>query len=304
MKDVVEQNYLLRNVQIDEQKVLGYGTHTYVFEVTYMGLKCAGKRIYDYVIAKDSDVVKRFIQECRLLSKVRHPNLVQFLGVYYQEGMRAPILVMEFLPTNLTSCIEQYGILPKEISYSILHDVAMGLQYLHYHAIIHRNLYSNKILITSNMRAKITDIGMATFITKISRKWTKAPGNPSFMAPEINVATPKYSPSVDIFSFGVIMIHVLCGEEPRPNRPPMEITEDGQIIAVSEADRRKHYLQRIKTDHPGLIDLIQKCIAYNPKHRPKLDRIVEELELCIQPDTFHEHLSMLNKVLKLKQPGK
>ena len=41
------------------------------------------------------------------------------------------ILVMEFLPTNLTSCIEQYGILPKEISYSILHDVTLGSYYLH-----------------------------------------------------------------------------------------------------------------------------------------------------------------------------
>ena len=127
-------------------------------------LKFSGENpILDAEKKSDDNIVKRFIEECHQLSQVHHPNVVQFLGVYFQQaqGVRAPILVMEFLPTDLTSCIEQYGILPKEISYSIFHDVALGLWYLHSRDMMHRNLNSKKILLTSNMIAKISDLGMA-----------------------------------------------------------------------------------------------------------------------------------------------
>ena len=88
---------------------------------------------------------------------MRHPNIVQFLGVYFEEGakMHIPMLIMEYLPMNLTTCIKKYGIppestqatdehgiLPMEISYSILYDVALDLHYLHKQTppIIHRDL--------------------------------------------------------------------------------------------------------------------------------------------------------------------
>ena len=134
-----------------------------------MGLKCAGKKIHELLLLRQGDTsytLRRFEEECRLLSQVRHPNIVQFLGVHFQPGVRAPILVMEFLPTNLTSCIEQHGIFPNEISYSILYDVALGLCYLHGQtpAIIHRDLSSNNVLLTSNMTAEISDLGGARIL--------------------------------------------------------------------------------------------------------------------------------------------
>ena len=121
-----------RDIEVTDRE-LGHGSYATVIELKYLGLKCAGKKIHELLLREGdaSYTVRRFEEECRLLSQVRHPNIVQFLGVYFQQGVRAPILVMEFLPSNLTSCIEQYGILPKEISYSILHDVALGLCYLH-----------------------------------------------------------------------------------------------------------------------------------------------------------------------------
>ena len=112
---------------------LGHGSFATVLELEYMGLKCAGKKVHELLLRQGdtSYTVRTFEQECRLLSQVRHPHIVQFLGVYFQQGVHTPILVMEFLQTNLTSCIEQYRILPKEISYSILHDVALGLSLIH-----------------------------------------------------------------------------------------------------------------------------------------------------------------------------
>ena len=126
----------LTGVKITD-RVLGHGSYATVLELEYLGLKCAGKKVHDvllrwpyhyYAAQEDaSHAVRGFEEECRLLSQIRHPNIVQFLGVYFPEqGVQVPILVMELLPTNLTSCIERYGILPNEISYSILHDVALG----------------------------------------------------------------------------------------------------------------------------------------------------------------------------------
>ena len=135
--------YKLAGVRVTNRE-LGCGSYACVLELEYMGLKCAGKKIHEVLIQHGgtSYSARRFEEECRLLSKLRHPNIVQFLGVFFQQKGQMPMLVMEFLPTNLTTYIEQYGIIPEEISYSILHDVALGLCYLHSQTphIIHRDL--------------------------------------------------------------------------------------------------------------------------------------------------------------------
>ena len=220
-----------------------------MLEVDYLGLKCAGKKIHELLLRQGdaSYTVRKFEGECHLLSQVRHPNIVQFLGVAFQQGLQAPILVMEFLPTNLTSCLEQHSIFPKEISYSILYDVALGLHYLHSQSsvTIHRDLSSNNVLLTSNMSAKISDLGVARIIDftplQISHM-TQTPGTPAFMPPEVMVANPKYDTSVDEFSYGIMMIHIFSGRWPEPQVGPNRTELDGTMIPVSEAERREVFL--------------------------------------------------------------
>ena len=295
--------YKLTGVRVTDRE-LGHGSYATVLELEYMGLKCAGKKIHELLLRQGdaSYQVRRFEEECRLLSQVRHPNIVQFLGVYFQQGVRAPILVMEFLPTNLTSCIEQYGILPKEISYSILHDVALGLCYLHSQtpAIIHRDLSSNNVLLTPNMTAKISDLGVARILNltplQVSRM-TQTPGTPAYMPPEVMVANPKYDTSVDEFSYGILMIHMLSSRWPEPQVGPNRTEPDGTMIPVSEAERREVFLQAIGNDHP-LIDLILKCIHNHPKSRAHASEIVERLaEMVLQfPTSFANRLEMLRQI--------
>ena len=294
--------YELTEVRVTDRE-LGHGSYATVLELEYMGLKCAGKKIHELLLRQGyaSYTVRRFEEECRLLSKVRHPNIVQFLGVYFQQGVRAPILVMEFLPTNLTSCIEQYGILPKEISYSILHDVALGLCYLHSQtpAIIHRDLSSNNVLLTPNMTAKISDLGVARIFNltplQVSRM-TQTPGTPAYMPPEVMIANPKYDTSVDEFSYGILMIHMFSGRWPEPQVGPNR-TEQGRLIPVTEAERREVFLRAIGNDHP-LMDLIQRCITNDPQLRPHAREIVGQLgEVASQfPTSFANRLEMLRRI--------
>ncbi len=273
--------YKLAGIQVTNRE-LGHGSYATVLELEYMGLKCAGKKIHELLLRQGytSYSLRRFEEECRLLSQVRHPNIVQFLGVHFHEGEQIPILVMEFLPANLTSCIEQYGILRKEISYSILHHVALGLHYLHNQTppIIHRDLSSNNILLTPNMIAKISDLGVARILNlnplQVSRM-TQTPGTPAYMPPEVMVANPKYDTSVDEFSYGILMIHISSGRWPEPQVGPVR-TEPGKMTPVSEAERREVYLQEIGSDHP-LMDLIIKCINNHPESRAHTAEIVKHL---------------------------
>ena len=282
---------------------LGHGSYATVQELEYMGLKCAGKKIHEVLLRQGdaSYTLCRFEEECRLLSQVRHPNIVQFLGVHFQRRVQVPILVMEYLPTNLTSCIEQYGILPKEISYSILHDVALGLCYLHSQTppIIHRDLSSNNVLLATNMTTKISDLGVARILNltplQVSRM-TQTPGTPAYMPPEVMVANPKYDTSVDKFSYGILMIHMFSGRWPEPQVGPNRM-EEGRLIPVSEAERREVFLRAIGNEHP-LMDLILRLINNDPQVRPHASEIVERLAVMVLqfPASFANRLEMLRHI--------
>ena len=294
--------YKLNEIRVTDRE-LGHGSYAAVLELEYMGLKCAGKKIHELLLRQGdtSYTVRRFEEECRLLSQVRHPNIVQFLGVYFQQGVRVPILVMEFLPINLTSCIEQYGVLPKEISYSILYDVALGLCYLHSQTppIIHRDLSSNNILLTPNMTAKISDLGVARILNltplQVSRM-TGTPGTPAYMPPEVMVANPKYDTNVDEFSYGILMIHIFSGRWPEPQVGPNRM-EQGRLIPVSEAERREVFLQAIRSDNAPMI-LIHRCISNDPNIRPHASEIVDRIgEIVSQfPASFANRLEMLGHI--------
>ena len=281
-------------------KLLGGDSYTDLLEVEYLGLKCAGKKIHDWRLG-DLNIVHEFEQKCLLLSQLRHPNIVQFLGVCFQQ--QAPILIMEFLPTSLTSCIEEYGILPKEISYSILHDVALGLCYLHSQTppIIHRDLSSNNILFTPNMTAKISDLGLARICQskpkKDDHKFTLSRGTAAFMPPEAMMDPPICDRCIDEFSYGIVMIHILSGRWPVPRVGITRVSSDGRLIAVTEAERRIVYLKAIGNNHP-LMDLILCCIDNNPQERPHADMIVRQLARVVSlfPASFANRLEMLKHI--------
>ena len=298
--------YKLDGVTITDEE-LGSGAYASVLKMDYMGLKCAGKKIHTALLGKDtatSYTVRKFRDECQLLSQVRHPNIVQFLGVHFELGEHIPILVMEFLSFNLTQCVSNHH-LQSEICYSILHDVAVALNYLHGQMppIVHRDLTSNNVLLTSNMMAKISDLGVARILelSPQATQLTQTPGTPAFMPPEVMVAQPSYNTSVDIFSYGAMMIHILSGKWPEPQLGPTR-TEGERLIPVSEIERREELLQEIGNDHP-LIGLILKCINNNPEMRATAVEIVKRLADMVEllPNDFTNQLHMIDYIKKLEK---
>jgi serine/threonine protein kinase len=263
------------------------GAYATVLEVEYDGQKYAGKKTYGFLIDDVMNVasIDRFMDECRLLSQLDHPNVVQFVGVYFHEGERVPILVMELLPTNLNACIRQYGILPKDICYSILHDVALGLHYLHSQSppIMHRDIDACNILLTSNMSAKICDFGSARSLATNDIGLTRTPGGVVYMPPEALVHDPRYDTSIDVFSYGIVMVSMFSGKLPEDLKAPTYLGRDGLFYARTEVERREQYLQAIGNDHPAM-KLILQCISNDPQQRPTATKISQEIKRICQYD--------------------
>ena len=285
---------------------LGRGSFAVVVEVDYKGMRCAGKKIHNILSqpGEGDRLVGRFEEECRLLSALRHPHVVQFLGIYFDPETDLPVLVMEFLSVTLAQCLDRYKFLPEEVNYAILRDVALGLRYLHEQRppVIHRDLSANNVLLTGDMTAKISDLGVAK-ILKLSpaqmSRMTRAPGTNSYMPPEALRPDPRYDVAVDVFSFGVMMVHVLSSQWPLPSEATqVDPHNPTRVIGLSEAERRAEYLDIIGRGHP-LMQLIKRCLSNSPNPRPTASDLVEHMKEAIVPHalTFSNRVEMMRRIV-------
>ena len=306
------QDYRLSGVQITEEEFSRGSYATVILE--YRGLKCAGKKLYP-VQGSIEETMHRFKTECHLLAKLQHPNIVQFIGTHFQEGSRVPILVTEFLPITLARYLNE-GVPIEEIKYSILCDVAQGLHYLHSYTppIVHRDLSAMNVLLTFDMTAKISDLGLARILDLTPLQMShmaRVPGTSAYMPPEaISYSanpTRSYETTFDIFSYGILMIHVFCGEWPEPCEPVhVGPSSQTQFLPLSEAERRKRYLQDIGDTHP-LMNLILRCISNYTQQRPKPADIIQQIKnrpsesqpVFTVKHKIHQHMSWSQGFLAL-----
>ena len=256
-------------------------------------------------------MIERFQEECQLLSRVKHPNVVQFLGIHFEEGSNLPVLVMEFLHCTLSECLERYGVLQERVSLGILDDVATGLCYLHGHRppIVHRDLSANNVLLSANMGAKISDLGVAKILNMTPARMsqlTKCPGTPPYMPPEALEEDPEYSTKLDCFSMGIMILHVLCGSWPIPSKPTrVDPRNRKRVIGLTEVERREKYFQQVRDDHP-LVGLVHGCLDNDPPQRPDADRILGRLRQVISqsPPSSGNKMELLNQMETLRNENR
>ena len=231
--------------------------------------------------AKRQDILAKFEKECHLLSNLRHPYIVQFLGVYIEKATGTPVIVMEYLPNSLSNLVKGKPTIPRYLQISILYNISLGLAYLHGHSpsIIHRDLTANNVLLTSNMVAKIADLGVARILDLTPRRsmqLTAAPGTAAYMPPEALAQTPNYNTKIDIFSFGVLALHLVSQSWPIPTEP-VKVQSGGRLSPVSEVDRRKMHFDMMGSDH-CLYQLTMECLQNDPGQRPDISKVVFTLE--------------------------
>ena len=300
--------FVLSNVQLTGT-IIGAGAYGSVEEVLIQGAVCAAKKIHDIFqdpsqtpAAYIQKASTQFVKECQLMATLRHPHIVQFLGVYFFPGSRLPALVMERLLTSLHDLLDpetdpppppdaSKPFFPLSLKCSILHNVASGLAYLHERSppISHRDLSARNILLNSGMVAKIADLGVARIVPRMraAATMTKAPGASIYMPPEALEAKSEeeeqksqYDASIDVFSFGVVSIFTLSQTFPCNLLAPTYRNKHRKIVGRSELERRDRYMQKIygelQKNHP-LLQMIERCLDF-PEDRPSIREVLCLLE--------------------------
>ena len=287
------QGFVLTGVTPLNRKELGRGAYGKVYEVKYCETVCAAKEIHSVLIEDVGETERRltiesFLRECRQCSMLRHPNVIQFLGVYYPPGaggansMRLPVMVMEMMVDSLTSFVDKHEKIPVHIKYSIVHDVSLGLCYLHNHdpPIVHRDFSPNNVLLTAHHVAKISDLGVAKVIKADSRKtMTKAPGTVDFMPPESLANNPVYGPPMDVFSFAGIILHTFNQQWPRPTEQVQFDPKTRKRVALSEVERRQQYLDKMIGEAEVLRPLMEECLDDDPAVRPTIVTVCDRIQV-------------------------
>ena len=274
-------------------KDLGRGAYGRVFTVSYQGISYAAKEIHplliDYANPEEKKTIKRnFLGECYYCSKLCHPNIVSFKGVYFPDEISRetslPMMVMELMDESLTNYVKKQAI-NMETKLSILYDVSCGLDYLHGFKpdpIIHRDLSPNNILLAPNKVAKLSDLGVAKAVKADSQATksalTKIPGTADFMPPEALEDNPQYSTSLDIFSFAGIVLHVAIQEWPTPSSQVKRDPQSGSLTALSEVERRQKHLDKMNDPVEALEPLVIACLNNDPIKRPTTAIVVNILK--------------------------
>lgn len=290
LKDDVKK-FVINSLSITDNQ-LGRGSYGTVRVAVYQGKECVVKEIHQSIQTtqlqqKSRKIIDYFLSEINTLSELRHPCIVQFLGIHYQNHLPIPLLVMEKMHQSLHKLVTES---PAECSSlltaRILHDVACGLAYLHSKNVIHRDLKADNILLTINNEAKIGDLGVAKVMQNIApntnQQMTKGPGNEAHMPPEALVSKSMYTNKLDIFSFGCVIIYTVVKQVPTPTEAFEPIgTEDQEYRRVDEVTRRRNYLQ--KMDHvSSLQELAKECLANDPDNRPEANNIVDKLKVAME----------------------
>ena len=277
-----------QSFHINKSQPLGHGSYGAVYKAKCDQLPCAAKVLHPTILDPTDPgagkIMERFQQECAFLESIRHPNIVQYLGITRDPESGLPVLLMELLDESLTKMLERsQQSLAYYVQVDICHDIALAVAYLHSSDIIHRDLSSNNVLMITGRRAKVTDFGMSKLAgaAPSMTPLTMCPGTQAYMPPEALREPPRYTKKLDCFSEGVIMIQVctLLWPEPGPrtqivedSRSPMGIME----MPVSEIERRKNHIDLIDPSH-ALLSIAKNCMCFQEKDRISSEEVCQRL---------------------------
>ena len=303
------ESFILGGVTVTGRE-LGRGVFARAFEVKYRGASYAGKEIRSPFVneidpGKQNAFKDHVLNEYSLHSICDHSNIVKFIGIFYDERTTIPKMVMERMDSDLMGVAMRNKSLPLHKMLSLLHDVSLGVCYLHSHVppLLHRDLTVVSILVNSNTTvAKISDLLFMTTLPigkQDSRKdfWEYAyilkdhpditlPPVFDYLPPEMFTGREEYCESifadgsayglpVDIFCYGVVVLCAITGDWPKP----IEVKDGAKVSRTSsEVERRRQYLDKMLGEVEVLRPLVEECLDDDPAMRPTIATVCERIK--------------------------
>ena len=277
-----------QDLQLFRDECLGSGSYGKVCKAKLNELPCAAKLLhiilFQFEDPRSQTIQRRFEQECEILKTMRHPNVVQYLGMTHDPQSGLPILLMELLDGNLTNFLEHSDEpLPYHLQVDLWHDIALALTYLHSKHIIHRDLSGNNVLLIAGSRAKVSDFGMSklSVVDASMSRLTQCPGTPLYMSPEALRTPPIYTDKLDVFSSGVVAIQIITRNYPEPGPDMLERDDPSaptgiMFAPIPEIERRRNHIDLIDLKHP-MLPLIESCLKDRERERPSARQLCHQL---------------------------
>ncbi|KAM0933692.1 putative protein kinase RLK-Pelle-SD-2b family [Dioscorea sansibarensis] len=277
---------VLRIATEDFSKKLGQGGFGSVFEGELPdGVKVAVKRLDNIGQGK-----KEFLTEVQTIGSIHHIKLVRLIGFCAEKTYR--LLVYEYMANgsldNWIFHASKADAFDWNTRLRIITDIAKGLSYLHEECrqrIAHLDIKPQNILLDEKFNAKVSDFGLSKLIDREqSQVMTRMRGTPGYLAPEwlTSIITEK----VDIYSFGVVVMEIVCG---RKNLDYVQPEENIHLVRQLQTfhqenkledlvDSRSHDMQLHKKEVVEIIWLAMWCLQADSSRRPLMSEVVKVLE--------------------------
>lgn len=277
----IDENLLVDPKLIFIGSKVGEGAHGKVYEGRYGDQIVAIKVLHRGSTSEERAALEgRFAREVNMMSRVKHENLVKFIGACKDPLM---VIVTELLPGM---SLRKYltSIRPKRmdihVALSFALDIARAMECLHANGIIHRDLKPDNLLLTANQKSvKLADFGLARE-ESVTEMMTAETGTYRWMAPELySTVTLRqgekkhYNNKVDVYSFGIVFWELLT------NRMPFEGMSNLQAAYAAAFKQERPSLP--EDISPDLAFIIQSCWVEDPNMRPSFSQIIRML------NTFH-----------------
>lgn len=203
--------------------------------------------------AVDRQALQRFVREAQMLSQLRHPNIVQLLDTFEENG--SYYLVMEYVDGETLQQKLRKGPLPVEQMVAYADAICQALSYAHSRGVIHRDIKVGNVLIGRDQTVKVGDFGIARLVTEATKDALPS-GSLESMAPEVIRGMPADERS-DVYSVGVVLYHMLTG------RPPFQ-AEEAAAIAYQHVVTPPPRLDRVPE---ALSRVVLMALAKDPQAR-------------------------------------
>ncbi|XP_071685640.1 uncharacterized protein [Rutidosis leptorrhynchoides] len=268
-KEIDSMDYEIMWADLVTKEQIGQGSCGTVYHGLWYGSDVAVK-LFTYQDYSD-DVMISFKKEVSLMKRLRHPNILLFMGAV--TSPQHLCIVSEFLPRGSLFRILQRNSnqLDWRRRLQFAMDIARGMNYLHRYnpPIVHRDLKSSNLLVDKNWTVKVGDFGLSHIKHHTYLHTKSGKGTPQWMAPEV-LRNEQADEKCDVYSYGVVLWEIITGKIPWDDLNAMQV-----IAAVGFMNKR---LEIPKDVDSMWVSLIESCWCSKPQSRPTFQEILYKLK--------------------------
>ena len=253
-----------------------------------------GKRVALKVMSRevlDAEEAHRFAREAKAASRIAHPGVVQVFDADVDTGR--PWIAMELLEGESLAQRISRGPCSVPEAGAIMLEALDVVAAVHDAGVIHRDLKPDNLFLErlpgGRHRVKVLDFGIAKValpgVDSITQTGAMM-GTPLYLAPEQAAGAKHVDQRADIYSLGVILYAMLSG------RLPYEVESFGELVAKMMTKGPQGVGSVAPHVAPAMVQLVDRCIAVEPTHRPQSARaFAEELRVAIRSAAVHDAMA-------------